>query len=862
MYGGASAGIANDPDLVIHYTFDDFTTVVPDQSGKGHDGTVQGDVTPFADMNHRAGKFAGKKGAAGFSYLDLDGANIPAGDIPTSAITLSAWVKCDNSGDHHAIFNARAADATWVVHPELRSDATFRWLLRAAGSVVLFDLRAPGVVWGEWLHYLGTYDKATGKAILYINGQVAAQQTVTPAKDIASDWASGARVGINVDNARQFTGLMDELYVLKRAVLQSEWKEISQIVPQLKAYAPEPPDGAKNVIAPLLRWSAGDKAVLHKVYLGTRAELGPADLVSGPAPTTVYWQPGGFTPGVTYFWRVDEIEADGVTAHAGDVWSFTAAILAASNPSPYDGERWAGINTDLTWTAGADTLSHDVYFSIDKAAVEARDPSAFKGNQPGAAYTPGTLAKDTTYYWRVDEHAPDNVLREGPVWSFTTLGPEAGVRAQYFRNTWVTGTPVSTQIEESIDHNWGEGAVAAGITDTVSALWTADLEVPFTGPYQLITTSDDGVRLWLDGRLIISDWRSHGSTDDLVMVDLIAGQPYLLQMEWYENSGSVIARLWWQSDQIRREIVPAGPLQLPVRAVCPYPANTAMNASQTLRLRWTAGEAAISHDVYFGEDANAVAAATSADTSVCKGNFPDANPASKTFDPGVLVWNKTYYWRVDEVNQANANSPWKGSLWSFTTADFIVVDDFESYTDDIDNRIFQTWIDCYAYDSPGGGNCCLIVGYMDAPFCEQKVVHTGLQSMPLDYNNVDAPYYGETTRTWDTAQNWMINGMDTLVLYFRAGKVSLVSPNPQPLYVAVQDSTNHVAVVNHPDADAVAKVEWQEWKIPLADFAAAGVNVTKVKKMYIGIGDRANPKPGGAGLLFIDDVRVIKAPAK
>ena len=53
LLDAASAGITNDPDLVIHYTFDDFTTVVPDQSGRGHDGTVQGDVTPFVDKAHR-----------------------------------------------------------------------------------------------------------------------------------------------------------------------------------------------------------------------------------------------------------------------------------------------------------------------------------------------------------------------------------------------------------------------------------------------------------------------------------------------------------------------------------------------------------------------------------------------------------------------------------------------------------------------------------------------------------------------------------------------------------------------------------------------------------------------------------------
>ena len=115
--------------------------------------------------------------------------------------------------------------------------------------------------------------------------------------------------------------------------------------------------------------------------------------------------------------------------------------------------------------------------------------------------------------------------------------------------------------------------------------------------------------------------------------------------------------------------------------------------------------------------------------------------ASTTFDPGELEWNKTYYWRVDEVNEADAGSPWKGSLWSFTTADFLVIDDFESYTDDEGSRIYQTWLDDWADTA-----CGSTVGYLEAPFAEQTIVHGGSQSMPLDYNNVCSPHYSEIER--------------------------------------------------------------------------------------------------------------------
>ncbi len=167
LANNALADLMNDPSLVIYYSFDDVGNIVADQSGKGHDGVVVGNVTADPD-----GKYNGAAKFTSGSYLDLDGPSFPPEDIPTSGITLAAWAKCVNTGGHHAIFNARASDTTWLVHPELRSNGQFRWLLRASGGTTIFDIRAGSVTWDEWLHYAGTYDKASGKATLYINGEV------------------------------------------------------------------------------------------------------------------------------------------------------------------------------------------------------------------------------------------------------------------------------------------------------------------------------------------------------------------------------------------------------------------------------------------------------------------------------------------------------------------------------------------------------------------------------------------------------------------------------------------------------------------------------------------------------------------
>ena len=78
--------------------------------------------------------------------------------------------------------------------------------------------------------------------------------------------------------------------------------------------------------------------------------------------------------------------------------------------------------------------------------------------------------------------------------------------------------------------------------------------------------------------------------------------------------------------------------------------------------------------------------------------------------------------------------------------------------------------------------------------------------------------------------------------------------------MAIQDSSNKVAVVNHPDLNAVLTTTWTEWQIPLSQFT--GANPRTVKKMFIGVGDRKASVADGNGKLYIDDIRVIKPAAQ
>jgi hypothetical protein len=128
-----------------------------------------------------------------------------------------------------------------------------------------------------------------------------------------------------------------------------------------------------------------------------------------------------------------------------------------------------------------------------------------------------------------------------------------------------------------------------------------------------------------------------------------------------------------------------------------------------------------------------------------------------------LEWNKTYYWRIDEIDDTNPDSPWKGKVWSFTTANFVIVDDFEGYTDDdtAGGAIWQHWIDGFGVADNGAQ-----VGYLLPPYAEQTVVNNGLQSMPFVYDNISTTN-SEARLTLTTPRDWTEEGVADLSLWFR-----------------------------------------------------------------------------------------------
>jgi hypothetical protein len=632
----------------------------------------------------------------------------------------------------------------------------------------------------------------------------------------------------------------------------------------VQAAAPNPRNGAKlDDIWVSLNWRPGDSAVSSDLYVGTDFDAvneGSADtFVVNTTDSfqligiTGYPFPDGLQPGTTYYWRVDGInDGDPDSPWKGNIWSFWVPSKAAYEPFPPDGMKFIETDADLTWTSGENAALHTIYFGTN--ADEVANATSGGTDQGETTFDPGPMELETTYYWRVDEHA-GLVETRGKVWSFTTKREGGGLRGDYYDinpgtpdppEAAFTGPVMLTRVDPGIDLEGAGGTspepnVVSG--DAFAVLWTGEIEIPLTGTYTFIPRTADGVVLWINDVENARGWRTQPPESVPGRpLELRAGDIVTMEMWYFQGGGDWTVRLDWESDRFSRQTVPASACSPPLRASRPKPSNGAVDVGHTPQLIWNVGQSADQHDVYLGTDADAVAAADTGAADIYRGR-----QAQTSFTPAKLEWDTTYYWRIDEVNDLNPESPWKGPLWSFTTANFLIVDDMESYNDINEdepgsNRIYLAWVDGYENPSVNGS----VVGNFDPPFAEQTIVHSGLQSMPFAYDN--AVGKSEATLTLTSNRDWTVKGVIRLAIWFRGDSANAA----EPMYVVLNDS----AVVTNDNPDAALIGEWTEWNIDLTRFADQGLNLANVNSITLGLGNRANPVAGGSGIIYFDDIRL------
>jgi len=496
-----------------------------------------------------------------------------------------------------------------------------------------------------------------------------------------------------------------------------------------------------------------------------------------------------------------------ITASGHDTLSISALTVIpaiATRPNPADGALNEDTWVNLSWTPGGLAVSHDVYFGDNFDDVNDGAESTFVGNQagtdlivgfPGFA-VPDGLVPGTTYYWRIDEvnDTEPNSPWKGDVWSFgvppkTAYNPDPADAAE--------------QVVPDVRLSW-----TAGFGSKLHTVYFGD---NFDDVNNAAGGLPQGTATYSPGTLKLAQtyyWR----VDEFDVIDTYKGHVWSFTTEGAVGS--------------------------------PNPANGAVDVKQTQIITFSPSVYAASHQLYFGTDKDAV---KNADTGSPEYKGTRAL-GSESYDPGMLEWDTTYYWRIDEVNNTNPDSPWTGILWSFTTADFLIADDFESYND-IDppdpqsNRIFEAWPDGYGIPTNGA-----LVGNDLPPYAEQTIVHSGSQSMPLYYDN--SVGYSEATLTLTYPRDWTENGVNRLTIWFRGDAANAA----ETLYVALNGS----AVVNHDNPNAAQITTWTEWTIDLQAFADKGVNLANVNTISIGLGNKNNPVAGGSGTMYFDDIRLYR----
>jgi len=280
---------------------------------------------------------------------------------------------------------------------------------------------------------------------------------------------------------------------------------------------------------------------------------------------------------------------------------------------------------------------------------------------------------------------------------------------------------------------------------------------------------------------------------------------------------------------------------IPVAARDPHPANGAAGVSTNVTLSWKAGQEAAEHNVYISGDEQAVIDGTASVATV----------SQAAYGPLSLDLASTYYWRVDEVNNANNIPVWEGSIWSFKTSEYLVVDDFESYNDipsgqEGSKLVYETWDDGYV-DPPAVRTNGSTIGYDTGASMATATKHGGLQSVPLLYNNTSVSRSEVTVDPGKLAvgRDWTVGSPAVLTLWFYG---ELNNPATDRMYVKV----NAAKVIYDGN---ISQAQWQKFSI---DLATLGINLNNVMQLAIGI-ERIGTT-GGSGKVFIDDIRLY-APA-
>ena len=550
-------------------------------------------------------------------------------------------------------------------------------------------------------------------------------------------------------------------------------------------------------------------------------------------------------------------------------------VGAPSNPSPAQGAIDVLRDGMLTWASGEFAVKHNVYFGDSLEDVNnATDPTA--AGLDVSAFDPGRLEFGQTYYWRADEvnGTPDQTVFTGGVWSFTVepysiMIPGSDIEVTASSSANELSIPETTINGDGLEDNDVHAIMA-------EAMWfSASLD-----PDPWIQYEFDGVKK-LD---VMKVWNSNSGAEsgvgwgvkDLEIQYSVDGVTWEVLEGVNQLSRAPGVSTYNQPDEIAFNgaaakivrfniqtnwggVLPSYSLSevqfymIPAAARSPQPATGAADILPDAIVTWRAGREADQHTVYLAADQNEVA----------DGLAPSVTSSTNSIDLSVfdLEMGETYFWRVDEVNAAEATSVWSGPVWSLSIVDALTVEDFEGYGNISPDRPFQAWLDGFGYSEDeffpvgyGGNGTGAGIGHdiwtLSSPHYDGDLMETDSttagsgQSMPFYYSN-SGGVVSQTDRTFAVPQDWTLGAAQTLSIAFRGQ-----AGNTGTLYLKINDTKVTYAL----EASNIAIGAWQVWNI---DLAQVNTDLSSVSSLHIGVDGSA-----ASGMILIDDMKLYAQPGE
>jgi fibronectin type 3 domain-containing protein len=335
-------------------------------------------------------------------------------------------------------------------------------------------------------------------------------------------------------------------------------------MPQAPIVAPPTPTGvmaSAGDASVAISWSASSGATGYNVYRST--STGTETLLKSDVQGTTF-SDTGLTNSTTYFYKVSAINGAGESALSSEVSATPQASPPAAPPTPTGLTATPGDASDeLSWNASIGATSYNVYRSTSTGTE-----TLLQSGVQGTTFSDTNLTNGATYFYKVSAvNAGGESALSGEV-SATPQAPPTnthGLAATYYASSNFTGATVS-EIDPTINFNWGNSSPVAGIGGgNFSAVWTGQVQAVASGKYRFQTNSADGVRLWVNGQLLINDWKAHGpKVDTSLGVNLTAGQKYDIKVQYYDSMGGAEMQLLWRlPGQTAFGVIPQAQLYLP-----------------------------------------------------------------------------------------------------------------------------------------------------------------------------------------------------------------------------------------------------------------------------------------------------------